>query len=257
MLGGLAFVFRVAIYFLILANLNRRPHPVMVSGSWDFSEVLLACSGFLIFGGPCMLTGINQRWRDYWLHGNSVGLRSAANDFWIFWISVWVVYYLLVLGIAIYLLWRRRLTTAIYNIERHDLEDSLAQTFDRLGLDWMKADRRYFIGFRSALVGTTKSLPYPVPMETAVTATPAKAPEDCPKIVLEVETFPPLRHATLHWSGEVEERRDEIELELARHLADVRPEPSMLAIVMITLAVILFVVVVVALAGMFILARHH
>ena len=47
----LAFVI-LAIYLLILGAINRRQHPLMVYGPWDFAGVLFAASGFLLFGGP-------------------------------------------------------------------------------------------------------------------------------------------------------------------------------------------------------------
>src|ERR1700758_3195552 len=49
------FFFPIALYCLILGMINRRPHPVMVSGSWDFFGLLLAASGLLLFGGPTVL----------------------------------------------------------------------------------------------------------------------------------------------------------------------------------------------------------
>ena len=56
----LVFLFPLAIYCLIVSLLNRRPRPVMVSGTWDFAGVLFAVSGFLLLGGPVMLTSLSE-----------------------------------------------------------------------------------------------------------------------------------------------------------------------------------------------------
>jgi hypothetical protein len=213
MLGGLAFVFPVAVYFLILANLNRRSHPVMVSGPWDFSEVLLACSGFLIFGGICVITGFNERWRAYWLYGNPRLLRTVTSDFWYFWLSIIGLYFLFLLAAALYLLWRRRLATAIYNIELPTLQDYISLSLGRLGLDYQQIDHRYFISPPDE--SRSESI------QSAETPKLAPFPASAPKLMLELDAFRAVRHVTLHWS-EAGTLRDEIEAELARNLGDVR-----------------------------------
>lgn len=248
MLGGLAFVFPVAVYFLILANLNRRSHPVMVSGPWDFSEVLLACSGFLIFGGICVITGFNERWRAYWIYGNPRMLRSVTSDFWYFWLSILGLYFLVLLVGAIYLLWRRRLATAIYNIELPTLQDYISLTLNRLGLDWQQIDHRYFIS--APQVAKSDAIRAPE------TPTFAAANPAAPKLMLELDPFPAVRHVTLYWSG-VGGLRDEIEAELARNLGDARHGPNPVAKWMIFLAMLLFAVMVTTLAAIFILAAKR
>lgn len=248
MLGGLAFVFPVAVYFLILANLNRRSHPVMVSGPWDFSEVLLACSGFLIFGGICVLTGFNERWRAYWLYGNPRMLRSVTIDFWYFWLSVIGLYFLLLLAIAVYLLWRRRLATAIYNIELPTLQDYISLTLKRLGLDYQQIDHRYFI--RPPEEATSDAL------RTPESAGFAPSPSAAQRLMLELDNFRAVRHVTLHWSA-TGALRDEIEAELARNLGEVRNGPNPVAKWMIILATVLFAVMVATLATIFVLAARR
>jgi hypothetical protein len=241
MLGGLAFIFPVAVYFLILANLNRRTHPVMVSGPWDFSEVLLACSGFLIFGGVCVITGFNERWRNYWLHGNSRGLRTVTNDFWIFWGSVIGLYFLALVVVAAYLLWRRRLATAIYNIELTTLQDYISLTLDRLGLEWQKIDQRFFITDRD---------------EPKSESDPAQTAPSIPKLMLELDAFAPLRHVTLYWSAD-HEMREQIEAELARSLAEVNSRRNHVALWMIGLATSLFGVMVGTVVMIFMFAARR
>jgi hypothetical protein len=248
MLGGLAFVFPVAVYFLILANLNRRSHPVMVSGPWDFSEVLLACSGFLIFGGICVLTGFNERWRAYWLYGNPRMLRSVTSDFWYFWLSVIGLYFLLLLAIAVYLLWRRRLATAIYNIELPTLQDYISLTLERLGLDYQQIDQRYFI----SPPDHSKS----EAIRTAEAPALTRAPSSAQKLMLELDNFRAVRHVTLYWSA-TGVLRDEIEAELARNLGEVRNGPNPVAKWMIILAVLLFAVMVATLGTILVIAAKR
>lgn len=248
MLGGLAFVFPVAVYFLILANLNRRSHPVMVSGPWDFSEVLLACSGFLIFGGICVITGFNERWRAYWLHGNPRMLRTVTSDFWYFWLSAIGLYFLILLAIAIYLLWRRRLATAIYNIELPTLQDYISLTLERLNLDYQQIDQRYFI----APPDESRS----EGIQSADGPKIAPFPSSAQKLMLELDAFRAVRHVTLHWS-ETGVLREEIEAELARNLGEVRNGPNPVAKWMIILATVLFAVMVATLATIFVIAAKR
>jgi LPXTG-motif cell wall-anchored protein len=247
MLAGLAFPFPVAIYFLILANLNRRSHPVMVPGPWDFSEVLLACSGILIFGGPVVITGFNERWRQWWLYANKRQLATATGDFWTFWLSVLGLYFLVLLAAAIYLLWRRRLATAIYNIELPTLQDYISLTLDRLGLDWQQIDQRYFISGGNEV----KEIGKMAEVGIQVSPTPRLA-ESGPKLMLELDAFPSLRHVTLYWSSD-HELRDDIEAELARALAEVHCERNRIAKWMIGVTIALFGVMVATVGLIFLL----
>jgi hypothetical protein len=244
MLVGLAFVFPLAVYLLILANLNRRTHPVMVAGTWDFSEVLLACSGFLLFGGPCVLTSFNERWRGFWLHNNWTSLRYASREFWNFWITVGVLYFLVILIGAVYLLYRRRLATAIYNIELPLLQDYISLALDRLGLDWMRIDNRFFIGAHPETSAAK---------ETGITAVAPTGTATSPKVTVELDAFPRLRHVTLHWSSNGDGLRDAIEMELAKGLSEVRHDRNPIAVWMITLATILFAIMVGTLVTLFVL----
>ena len=41
--------------------INRRRHPTLVGGSWDFLGVLLAASGLLLIGGPALLSFLYDR----------------------------------------------------------------------------------------------------------------------------------------------------------------------------------------------------
>lgn len=240
MLCGLAFVFPVAVYCLILASLNRRPHPVMVSGPWDFAEVLLACSGFLLFGGPAILTGFHQRWRDYWLYGNKRVLRGLSGD-WSFWLALWAAYFLVVLAGAAFLLWRRRLATAIYNVDPPVFRDRLARVLDHLQLDWAWGEQRVFIGApRSGKAAA--ALPENIPgLADEPPPRHAVATLSHRRLVLDIDAFPAMRHVTLSWPADAGPLREEIEAELSRALADVHTAHNPVGAWMLSLATCLFV----------------
>lgn len=244
MLGGLAFVFPIAVYCLILALLNRRGHPIMVPGTWDFAEVLFACSGFLVFGGPAILTGFHQRWRDYWLFGQKRALAGMHD--WSFWIGVWAAYFVIVIAGSILLLWQRRLVTAIYNVEPASFVDCLAQVLDRLGLDWVRSENRVFIGRQPASVATTAGGSRPV--FAGMVGSPPHPTEMPPRVVLELEPFAALRHLTLRWSPDAGALRTEVEAELEQALMQVPTSRNSVAFWFLSIAVFLFATVFLTMA---------
>src|SRR5262245_36772142 len=63
LVGILVCLFPLALYFLYLAWLHQRPQPTLVPGRWDFVGVLVALSGFLLVGGPAVLTLAAMRFR--------------------------------------------------------------------------------------------------------------------------------------------------------------------------------------------------
>ncbi len=252
LLGGLAFVFPVAIYCVVLALLNRRRHPVMVHGSWDFAEVLFACAGFLFFGGPAMITGFNPRWRDYWIRGRPASLYGLSADWWMYWISVLVLYFGLMLAAAIYLLWRRRLTTAIYNIDPRVLEECLIQVLEQQGVSWERGEQGYFLAFRrtdevaSSTSEMRRSSAGPAQAlteggEPVETAAPQQSRTDGP-VMLELSIAPALRHVTLSWPADARVRREAIEDGLAAILSEVETCDNPVSWWMIGAALLLFII---------------
>jgi hypothetical protein len=265
-LGGVAFLFPLGIYCVILARLNRSWHPTMIPGPWDFAGVLFALSGFLFVGGPALLTGFNKQWRQLWLHGDSGVLNARSTDWWNFWIALWGGYFVIVVGGAAYLLWQRRQSTAIYNIEPHQLDDALAQVLSRLDLPATRVANRYYInpGIRGAagksphaeaiqapgalhpageLRITTEDAPaLPDPMDAARPRPPREG-----ILVLDVDVFATLRHATLRWQGNAEMTRKEIEAELAKELGQVQGPDSPIGGWLLTIAVSLLAIVSVSL----------
>src|SRR5258708_15350180 len=176
----------------------------MVSGPWDFAGVLFAASGFLLLGGPAILTGLHEQWRLSWLLGQARFLQGFGDN-WYFWLGLWALYLVIIVNGAIFLLWRRRNQTSIYNVEPSVLDDVLVEALEQLGFDWQRGRTgRFFIR----------------PREESAEASvkPAANGAEIYVASINVETFAFLRHATLHWKGETEWIRPEVEGELAKLL---------------------------------------
>jgi len=84
----------LGLYLLLLGHINRQSRPVVVSGTLDFIGVLFAASGFLLFGGPAILTGLNENWRSFWLLGDPAVSRDSLLAQWQFWVFLWALYFL-------------------------------------------------------------------------------------------------------------------------------------------------------------------
>jgi hypothetical protein len=242
----LAFVVPLAVYFLVLSVINGRRHPVCVPGSWDFVGVLFAASGFLLLGGPAILTGIYEQWRLSWLLGQTRYLQGIGEN-WSFWISLWLLYFAVIGGVSAFVLWRRRAQTSIYNIEPAVFTDVLTQVLDRLGLESVRnGPRRLLLRFREPPLGSLGRMMDPIPVRhraqaagtpvlakhspqhTAVKAQGAPTSAS-PWTELTVEPFPAMHHVSLHWLGHQEAIRLEVETELAKALAQVPPRQNPVA----------------------------
>jgi hypothetical protein len=234
LLAFLAFLFPLAVYCVILAFLNRRPHPVLVSGAWDFAGVLFAASGFLLIGGPTILAGFNQRWREAWLLRRSPALPGLSLEYRV-WLGLWVLYFIALLAGSVALLWRRRRLTSVYNVEPAAFDEALARALDRLQLPWWRGGNQVLVGSRGPEGSEPECPPdqaVPAPEQDILekeayrravppwTAKP-RAGWVNQEAVLELDPFPALRHVTLRWSGDAGPLRKEIEGELGRALTEV------------------------------------
>jgi LPXTG-motif cell wall-anchored protein len=226
----LLFIFPVAIYGLVLSHLNRGRHPVLLRGTWDFAGVLLAASGFLIVGAPAILNGLYQDRRLAWARGEMHFLPNAGAGDWYIWAALWAGYYAAVLGGAAYLLWRRRNKLSIYNIDADVLDQALQETLHRLGVDGSRMANRLVLHVPA--------------MTTAASGTPAPwVGEPAPAVpVLEVDTFPSMRHATLAWLTDPGPTRAAFERELGSVLEEVPSEPNPVAAWFLGIALLLLCV---------------
>ncbi len=219
----LAFLLPLAMYLLILGSINRRRHPLLVSGPWDFVGVLFAASGFLLFGGPGALSVLNDRWRESLVFGQNPSSSSATESLWHWWLLLMLAYFVIVVGGSALLLWRSRHQTSLYNVDPETVETLLNRIFERLEVRPLHSGDLYYFG-------TTKSGSLSnQAAETAGGCASLKV-QTLPvaqNVILEVETFRRMWHVTLRWEPAHSPVRQEIERELERELAET-PVPAQL-----------------------------
>jgi hypothetical protein len=210
------FLFPIGVYCSILGMINRRPQPLMVSGAWDFLGVLFATSGFILFGGPALLSGtFRQSLQDVPFSRDSGSVGGAVTEIWAMWWLVWVLYYLFVVGGAAFLLWQRRDISVIYNIDPQTLDRALAAVAERLNLEIDRRGERVYFGVAH---GTE-------PAETHITAEPGTVTAPPPRlldapVVVDLESFAMLSNVSLHWHPGNSAARADVERELRRALAE-------------------------------------
>jgi hypothetical protein len=164
-----ACLFPLTLYCLILALINGRQRPVVVSGTWDFAGVLFAASGLLLGGGPAVLTSLDESWRMFWLLGAPHDLPGVGSVGWVVSVALIAAYFCCVLVFSTLMLLARRRTSSVYNVEREAFEETLTQVLETLGLEWSREGRKVWV--------TTRSGP----------------------LLLEVDAFPLMRHVMLRW----------------------------------------------------------
>jgi hypothetical protein len=246
----------LTLYCLFLSMINRRRHPVMLSGPWDVAALLFGAGGFLLVAGPAMLNGFNQQWRDYWLFRRpTLAVHGLGDEGWYLWLGIWGCYFALVLGGALWLLRRRRHVLSIYNIDPTIIHEALGQVLDRMKLDWTSAGNYIAIGFKGDLnngingAGRLAILaPKRSPVGTSLLPAAEVAEGDLDrhavnqKLLIEIDPFPAMRHVSLSWPDDAGPLRQEIEMELAKVLADVRTRPNPVSLWLGSIAGCLFTV---------------
>jgi hypothetical protein len=263
----LAFLLPLAIYLTVLGLLNRRRHPMLVSGVWDGIGLLFGVSGFLFFAGPTIFSSISERWRLKWLLGKGDAPLAGPDGAWQFWIFLSIVYFVLVVAGAAFYLWRQRHLTAVYNADVSQLEQALTSICDELGLNPVRSGGLFLFGVSLSLSGERRSgdilqaphyLPTGVPVfgghpDTAPVS-PSRGLADATILeqtaILELDSFPMMRHVTLRWDPADGPLRQVIEAELTRRLARTPSGDSMLGGCLLTLGGLLFAFI---LAGAFLL----
>jgi hypothetical protein len=256
----LAFFFPLAIYLLFLGVVNRRRHPLLVGGVWDGIGLLFGASGFLLFAGPAVFSGLSERWRMYWLLGRGDLPAGGADGAWQFWIFLSVLYFLLIVAGAAYLLWRQRHLTAIYNADADQVETAVTTICERLSLNPVRSGGLFLFGLslgaapeRRDSNGERIQAPHYLP--TAVRVGAPGTPEGLPApaagglpadqlvleqaAILELESFPLMRHVTLRWDPADCPLRTVIEKELTRRLDEMPTQDSLLGGWLLTLGCLL------------------
>ena len=196
--GCLVCLTPLAIYLIYLSHLNGRTPPTLVPGSWDFGAVLLGLSGFLVLAGPLLLTLIDSVWRGYVFSGwealRGAGKREAVAG------SFMAVGYLILLGVGIWVLIRRRRPlTAVYNVAAGSVEGTVVEVLEQLGYPWRRAEGHVEIGLRK-------------PDDPAAPPPGRFFPHELAAV--RVDTFPATGHATLRWSGAYDGVRRDVEAAL-------------------------------------------
>lgn len=232
----LAFLLPFSIYLLVLGTINRRQHPVLVPGGWDFAGILFAASGFLLAIGPAVISSGSETWRMFWMFGARAGIPAVDESTTRVWSILAGLYFFVVVGGAAFLLRQRRSQTAIYNVTPDIFEKALSQVFGSLGLNPLRSGSLFVFGTFRPFAGSSRSglsaeeshfsgEPLTATVSREAPALTAVAPTT-ESAVLEVDPFALLRHVTLRWEPATSRLREEIEGELAKTLAQTPSSPN-------------------------------
>lgn len=230
----LAFLFPLAVYFLILGLINRRRRPMLVPGPWDFGGLLFAASGFLLFGGPAILVALRERWQITSILSPRRAAQWPGIDAFNFWVMLSVLYFAVVVGGSAILLWRRRMQLAIYNIHPGVLDEALAQALDRLGLPWSRSGQQVYIGLATNPRVQKASIEGEAGRSQAATVDLIGYPAR-----LEVDPSPLLCHVTLLFHQMNGPLRQEIESELSQVLNQVETHGNQVGLWFLALSFLL------------------
>jgi hypothetical protein len=182
------FFLPLGIYLLALGHVNRRVRPLMLSGTWDAVGLLFGLSGFLILGGPAVLTAVHERWRILWLTGDAGPVRESLSVYQPWWVLAGGAYFVAVVAGCAWHLSRAQALTSVYNVEPELLREELNGACRSLGLSPLAAGDLYQFG------------------------------EGDHVVLLDLEPFEAMKHVTLRWSPYDSPLRPVLERELARRL---------------------------------------
>jgi len=257
----------LAVYIFVLAQLNRRRHPVIVNGVWDFAGVLFALSGFLLLGGPFIMASLNQDWRDFWVWSPLRSFEGLSEQWWYLRLLIWGLYFLAVGGGAVLLLRWRSNVTSVYNVVPEVLEQALGEALDRLQLPWRRFWNRVHIGYpvvaddgqanrekpaqwqsrKETVLATDKgfdsSVQSSLPESPSSSLKSPRADDSADslglKTVVQIDPFPAMHHVTLRWPDGGGAVRKEVETVLAKVLAEVESTYNPGAIWLMSMATVL------------------
>ena len=224
----------LALYLLFLSFLNQRQRPTLMSGPWDFTCVLLGLSGFIVLGGPMLLSTLDSAWRSYWFGGNFSRVREEWSAHSALWSRIGAGYVIALgclIGITMNL---RRKVTVIYNLDPSAIEDMLIAALDVRGLGC----RRLGGGFE---IGKMRHNPHLVVDENAL----AKKPPvlfSGPTAFVRIDRFSSLKHASLKWLEAEPLLRGEVESELDKIVSTTESPPNPAGGWFMTAAISLFFV---------------
>jgi hypothetical protein len=206
--GGFLCLIPLALYCLILAGINRRRHPTLISGAADVGLTLLALSGFLIVGGPVVLSGMQGLWRRWAYSGSFESMGQLIGEPAWPWIVVHGLYFVLVVGGAAMALRRAGSRSVALNADYAGIRAALDQSCDRLGIPVAEQGSRLNLG----------------------------------GAMLELRSAPVLRSVTLDWMSDASRVRRVVEEELRKVLLMTDAPRSPVASWLMAAATVLFIV---------------
>jgi hypothetical protein len=228
----------LALYLLFLAFLNQRERATLVSGPWDFTCVLLGLSGFLLVGGPILLSLFDSTLRSHLFSGNFEQMRKTWDANSKIWSTIAASYSALLICVVLLSLLLRRPVTIVYNVNTAALEGTITSALDSLGLPWKRIVGGFYVG------GTARKklavLEGDAPAETPPAPTRAPLVLAGQSAFLRFDTFPSFHHATLRWRDYDPLLRAEIETELDKTFRQVESPHNAAGGWLMTAAVSLF-----------------
>jgi len=243
----LAFLVPVAAYCFILAAINRRNKPLIVSGSWDTVGLLFAGGGFFLVTLPLLFTEFYRKALEFPDNDHFFGLWMRH---WV----VWLVYFLLLVsGSAAMVLWRAH-KTMIYNVDAAQFAKALEETLANVGLAGTMSQQRMTLTPAPAEPSAAST----AIAEATTKPAPAAATEDR-FAELVVETFPAMAHVTLHWDNYAAQVRADIERDLDRTLELAAPMENPAAGWFLSVAGLVFgalLMVVLTIAFLLLFSKH-
>ncbi len=219
----MVFFLPLSIYLFYLASINRSPHARVVSGVWDVVGVLGALSGFLLVGGPAILSGLYEQWRISWLLGNFQRLNEIKGT-WNEWIMLYAAYFVGVIFLTAWLILQARVRTSVYNVDEESLELALRRALDDGGVLWQRVGDRKLALFGVSAAGTTPAgfntmRPGISGNATEGAAAPTGPDEDSSGVsALFWRPFRSLHHVGIEWNNVDRDIREGIENRLAEQL---------------------------------------
>ena len=140
--AGVVCVGPLAIYLCWLAGVNRRPHPTVVSGVWDFARLYAALSGVVLVGGVLLLTLVQSDSR-FLARGNWEQVKANWGQEWVNWTLVMVGYLTLVLGVSALVAAARARLLCVYNVDPADADRAVEDALEKAGLPTARHGNRW------------------------------------------------------------------------------------------------------------------
>jgi len=246
----LLFLLPLAAYLLILAAINRRDNPTMVSGSWDTLGMLLGASGALLGVGPMLLALLYRR--------GVIAPDEPVPEFMTLWLRhalLLALYYVLVLCLCAGLIRWRVSKTVFYNVDFDRLQKIVLRVLSERGMECET------LGGHLSVARTESSLAEDaianLPMGLARLGLARRYRSNVSE--LRLESFPAMQNATLHWDSAEPGLREETENALRKILAEAKIDSNPASSLLMAISGVIFGAVMVAL-GFFItlqlLSRH-